>query len=348
MMHNHMPDSLLHALASGAGIQGLRILGRIERPGSQVWRGRGEIQGRPRDLVVKVLRSLRPEDEAACPRRERVGREFEALRTLHRALAPWPDLSVPEPVACLPEHLALVLEARRGETLSSLILRRARSFSRRSDWEDITRGFRAAGNWLARVQDLSRERRDCLNPDDLAAYNEVRLRRLAAMGCLSRALAARVREETERLCRAIREGHERAVTLAHGDFCPGNILLDGGTVVVLDFTMVGRGSVLEDLTYCYEHIERFLSRSVDRPLFRRPVIRRLQNALLEGYRPGMDIASPLFRLNQMRHHLNYLVNLHEPTRGLRRIVRRLDVLRGLWGLEAWLQGRGVSPAGARP
>src|SRR3972149_3181941 len=173
MNDDQIPDALANALVL-AGIRGFRVQGHIERRGSRLWRGTGEIDGRSRDLFVKAVSSLRAEDESVSPRQERVKREFETLKRLHRALAPWPDLSVPEPIACLPECSALALETRKGETLKGLIERRARSLAGWSDWEPIVLGVRRVGKWLALVQDLFREPDERLDPGQLIAYNEVR------------------------------------------------------------------------------------------------------------------------------------------------------------------------------
>ena len=105
----------------------------------------------------------------------------------------------------------------------------------------------------------------------------------------------------ESLCERIGTGTERSLVVAHGDFCPGNILMHGDAIVVLDFSMIEHGSVFQDLSYCFEHLERNLYRYAERPLIRPRVIRKLQRALLEGYDPATDVSAPLFRLGQIRH-----------------------------------------------
>ncbi len=343
-----MPAELLRAIERSPGLRDFRLEAGASRPGSDLWRARAVVEGRPRRLVVKVIRFLRPEDESVRAHAARAQAEFDTLRRLRRDLQPWPDLRVPEPIMCLPEHRALILEEVGGETLKHLVLRQAQRPGSAQGWRRITDGFRAAGRWLGVIQSLEQGPRERLDLEGMLAYDEVRLQRLVALGCLRPRLADGVRAESRRLRDRLLDGPALDSVFVHGDFCPSNMLLDGDTLVVLDFTMVERGSTHQDLTYCFEYLERFMNRLLDRPFIRRRVIRELQAALLDGYRERMPISDPLFRLHQIRHHLNYLVNMHEPALGPRRWVARFDRWRARRGLEAWLDGRGASPAGARP
>jgi len=340
-----MPAELRDAIERGAGIRNLRVESGMVRPGSSLWRVIAEMAGRPRRLVVKVTRHLRPEDEAVRSRAARVRVEFETLGRLRGELAPWPELRVPEPILCLPEHQAVVLEEVGGETLHSLVLGRARGMAGPAGWARVARAFRAAGRWLGVVQSVGPRPRGRFDLESLRDYDEVRLGWLLELGCLSPRLADRVREESARLRDLVPQGTGRESVFAHGDFCPGNILVDGQAIVVLDFTMAECGSIHQDLAYCFEYLERFLDRILDRPLIRRRRIRELQNALLEGYRERMPFCEPLFRLNQIRHHLNYLVNMHAPVGGLRGWVARFDRWRARRGLEMRLDRSAFSAAG---
>lgn len=332
-----MTDALemIRAVEGAAAIRGLRIVSSIPRPASTVWRAVGAVAGRPRRLIVKRMDRLRPEDEAAAGAEERLRREFETLRWLHREFAGRPGLGVPEPIACLPQERILVLAEEEGDTLQELVLR--------GD-DRAERACREAGRWLVAFQEAGSGGDAPLDLQALLAYDDWRLERLLERGTIARELA----EEARRHCRALasRVAAARQV-LVHGDYGPSNILFRDGSLVVLDFTMVERGPALQDVTYCHEHLERFLRRVPGRGRPSRARIRRLQRALLEGYAPGLGPADPLFRLGQLRHHLNYLVNLQEPARGARRFAQRLDTWFAARALRRWLRGRGVSPVTAR-
>ncbi len=333
------PLEVIRAVEGAGAIRGLKIVSAVPRPASTVWRAVGEVAGRPRRLIVKRMDRLRPEDEAAAGAEERVRKEFETLRWLRRELAGCPGLGVPEPVACLPEERILVLVEEEGDTLQQLVLRDGGRDPGRAE-----RACREAGRWLVAFQEAGSGGGAPLDLDGLLAYNEWRLGRLLERGTIVGSLAEEVRRHSRAL--ASRVAGARQV-LVHGDYGPSNILFRDGALVVLDFAMVERGPAVQDLTYCHEHLERFLRRAPGRGRPRRGRIRRLQRALLEGYAPGLGPADPLFRLGQLRHHLNYLVNLHEPVRGARRLAQRAEIWLGVRGLRRWLEGRGVSPVTAR-
>lgn len=315
------------------------------RPGSLLWHAHGTLGAEQARLVVKLRRFIRPEDAAQASMRERVIREFDALDRLHRALESQPGISVPQPVLCLPDQMTLVLEEKDGRSLQDLILDYTRNGATDADWERLARAFRAAGRYIALQQDLLGLPHETLDVGELLAYNEDKIDRLERLGGIPPEMASVVRAENCRLGGLVGNGRQRAAVVTHGDYSPGNVLLHDETIVVLDFGMAGRGSIFQDLSYCHEYLERYLMRYHNRP--RQEIIRRLEAALLEGYDPQVHSEMPLFRLGQMRHQLNYLLNSHEPTTGLRRYVRKLDRARGLRSLRAWVAGKGLSPATGR-
>lgn len=326
---------VIRAVEGAGAVRGLEIVSAIPRPASTVWRAVGAVAGRRRRLIVKRMDRLRPEDEAAAGAEQRVRKEFETLRWLRRELAGRPGFGVPEPIVCLPEERILVLAEEEGETLQELVLR---------DPGRAERACREAGRWLVAFQEIGSAADGPLDLRSWLAYNEWRLARLLERGTIAAALAEQVRRFAAAMASQVAAARH---VLVHGDYGPSNILFRDGALVVLDFAMVERGPTVQDLTYCHEHLERFLRRAPGRGRPPRASIRRLQRALLEGYAAGVEPADPLFRLGQLRHHLNYLVNLHEPARGPQRLARRLDTWLAVRGLRRWLEGRGASPVTAR-
>jgi Ser/Thr protein kinase RdoA (MazF antagonist) len=338
-----LPEELCQAIRAGAGLADLRVRETIRRPGSVLWRVDAEDRsGRTRGLIVKLGTRQRAEDALAGRLVDRARREFETLAWLHRTLPRDRGISVPEPLLCLDDRPGLVLVECPGQTLGALVLGARRSPHAAAR---LVAAFDKVGRAAALIQEQGGALDEPLDLEHLLAYDELRLARLERTKSIAPALAAALRAESRRLVGLVPEGEARQAVVTHGDLCPGNILLDGESIVLLDFAMVGRGSIYQDLSYCHEHLERTLVRHRGRPP--RALIRRLQAALLAGFSPSAAIDDPLFRLGQIRHHLNFLVNTHEPSTGLRRIVRRFDRARGLWGLRRWLAGRGVSPVGAR-
>jgi Ser/Thr protein kinase RdoA (MazF antagonist) len=97
-----------------------------------------------------------------------------------------------------------------------------------------------------------------------------------------------------------------ADVLVHADLAPGNVLIAGRRVVVLDFAMTHRGSLMQDISRLYVQMDLMRAK----PQFRRQVIHALQKALLRGFDPGLTKERPLFRLMLLRHHVNHLLTLN--------------------------------------
>src|SRR6185436_7288804 len=76
---------------------------------------------------------------------------------------------------------------------------------------------------------------------------------------------------------------------------------------VLDFTMAKTGTAHHDLSHVYFHLELLAMR--DRR--RRALVTSLQRAMLDGYRPGMTAADPLFRLMLLQHVVCHVALLAE-------------------------------------
>jgi thiamine kinase-like enzyme len=83
----------------------------------------------------------------------------------------------------------------------------------------------------------------------------------------------------------------------HGDLCPGNVLVWGSEITVLDLAMTRPGSMYTDLTHMYTHIE---SDRAKRWVTQQRVERLLQ-ATLRGFDHNLSPSRPLFALNVLQH-----------------------------------------------
>jgi len=129
------------------------------------------------------------------------------------------------------------------------------------------------------------------------------------------------------------------VVAIHADLAPGNVLVDDGRVVVLDFAMAGRGSYLHDISRLFLQLDVLRAK----PQFRAPVVACLQNGLLRGLDPALTAAHPLFRYLLMLHRVNHLGTLslsreRFPASVLNARVRRLH--------RAWIERELAAPVGA--
>ena len=275
--HNPPPRtpaaSRLPALCAGvaSGAIGLRRLD--ERRDSRIAHLVVANGGRPHEIVVKMHLSRRGESRPAS---ERAQREFDALCALHRRLAD--GSSVPRPLDLRLPDACVVMESCRGRPLDALI--RARRFARdASGTRELVSAVRRAGAWLRHFQNSAAEGGDPTTAiDRLVATSREHLD-----GCRDDLLptwaANGVRSQIDGLKTRLAPASLR-LTVAHGDFWPGNIFINGEVVEVIDFEGTGQGLPYEDVAYFLVHLELF---------FAGPFIRRrfkpIGAAFLAGYLP---------------------------------------------------------------
>lgn len=82
---------------------------------------------------------------------EQIRTEYDLLKRLYEAFSSYPDLGVVKPVACFPEHLALITEGQEGITLSRM-MGKAKIYSGKNGFKDLTRWIYLCGKWLRLFQ----------------------------------------------------------------------------------------------------------------------------------------------------------------------------------------------------
>lgn len=284
----------------GAPVMAVEVLSVEARPFSEVARVRVSTGSRAVLAFVKMFRLKDDAPRHLAMMRERIERDFETSLRVSTALASVEGCAAVRPLACLPEHLALVTEEAGGETLSALLERRLswRDPAAAADMEPV---FERVGRWLNVFQACQPVGGE-MTTEAILAYLEVRLRRLGGFrSAFDDRCQQRVVEHVRSLVAQLapQDLQERAV---HGDFALGNVLVDGERVTVLDFAMASRGLRLHDLAHAWLQLDLLCAK----PKFRPSAVRRLHAALLRGYDPTLETAHPLFRLLVLQHVLTHL------------------------------------------
>jgi aminoglycoside phosphotransferase (APT) family kinase protein len=264
-------------------------------------------------LYVKLFKP-KPVDGRADGMRLRVARDFETTRRVHEAMVRYDDLGVVPPIACYPDHLAIVTERVDGPTLLEYLRTRASWFPGSAHLQDANETMARVGRWIRVFQAID-QACDTQPVGDLRGYVDIRLERLVARGGtgFTQARRLQVLEHIEALASRIPAGELRSVA-THADMALGNILVSGRRVVVLDFAMAKRATRLHDLTRLYLQVGLLGLK----PQMRAPVIRCLQHALVTGFDPALTPEQPLFRLSVLLHRVNHLTTLtlgHAPFPG---------------------------------
>ena len=263
-------------------------------------------------LFVKVTKSKKI-NGGAVGLRARVVRDYETTCRAYDSMRLYKDLGVVPPVACYPEHLAIVTEEVTGPTLQRYLARRGAWFPSRQTMASLTDLLETTGRWI-RVFQQSMPLGGTFDLGEVREYIDHRLKRLAEAPNVPFTQQNRmaVLQHIAALSAAIPPGDLCEVSV-HSDLALGNILVDGTRVVVLDFGMTKTGCPLVDLTRLFVQMQLLAVK----PQIRSVVIRSLQHALIKGYDSALSVADPLFRLYVLRHRINHLVTLRfDRNRGL--------------------------------
>lgn len=289
-------------------------------------------------LFVKVSK-LKPVSHATETMRARVEHDYAITCRLHRVMRGCSAVGVVPPVACYPEHLAIVTEEVRGPTLLEYLVSRAGWFPSAKRLDAMYRTTAAVGQWVRVFQET-----DAPGPrlpvHALRDYIDHRLKRLVVED--ARRFSPRDRTNVLRQCDRLNAeigGRELEQVPVHSDLALGNILVDGERIVVLDFAMTKRGTALHDVARLHVQMDVLAVK----PYIRDSVVRRLQSNLLTGYDLSLSEHRPLFRLLVLLHRLNHLVTLRlERGRTAVSAYNRLVARRHYrWLREELAQGRSV-------
>lgn len=273
-------------------VAALQPLREVVGPASRVVRARLQLQGRDVIVYVKLYeRNASPEDRSRFEKY--VTNEFHRTTLARRFSTAGAD--VPEPIVCIPEQLALVMQEAAGTTLARL-LRQLCILRTPSTGRAVLRALHRVGRWLRQFQEGVPTRG--LNAADLRTYLDVRLKRL---------LDQQRRAFTQADRQAVLDFHDRHAALLaaddlrivpiHADLCPTNILVRPGGITVIDLASSCDGSRYCDVAHLYMHLA-FAGR---RFRLGRTLTDHMQRVLLDGFERGLRADAPLFRLMLLQH-----------------------------------------------
>jgi aminoglycoside phosphotransferase (APT) family kinase protein len=303
----------------------------LKRRFSDVLIVRVDVPGRSFDLFLKRARAGDRPDTVALVRRN-LRREFEALTRVYATLRREEGLAAARPVACYPDLETLVTERIPGMTLRHMLHGYAVRWAATANVRRLEGVAFAIGHWLRAFQ-TAESHDTTVSISSLRTYLDGRLARLVArrwLGISDRQRAGLLDYFDARASRLTTADLIEA--RSHGDFNPENIIVNGGSVGVVDFSMSQPAPRLLDVTHLYIGLD-VLRR---RPWYRPTALSSAMAALLEGYDPELQPPQPMFELMALQHGVARLCGLGDrPTPGgitLRAwVMRRLDASRrALW------------------
>lgn len=335
-------DAVLRQLHTGArelfGVPSvtLTVVGRIARPFSDVLKVALEGPGVKTCLYVKVFRLKEEGTEYRRFMEARIRDDFREMERCFAQLTIAKGLGCVRPIACFPEHFAVVTEEGPGEPFHIVLARVCRPFAseaRRRQMQAVCHGI---GAWLRGFQEMTP---DTLRSDVNAVreYVDIRLQRLvqnrrARFGRFDRDRTLRT-IDTLVAASAIADFDE---VKTHSDFSHGNILVHGTHVTVLDFAMAGRGLKYYDLAHLYMHTGLFALK----PQYMRRSVEEVQQHLLTGFDPRLTAETPAFRLALLVNVVNHYAATARDSAGVSGFYNRYQALRH----RAWLRRADVDLA----
>ena len=253
-------------------------------------------------VFVKVYK---PKDMPGGPAalRQRVGDDFEATRHAHAVMQSHDHVGIVPPVACYPDLLAIVTEQVDGSTLLDHLEEHAAWFPRQTTVDALVATMARVGRWIRIYQTTGSSSRG-VAIGELRSYVDHRLDLLFRRDGISAEDRAALLLAIETLGSDVRCESLTEVPI-HADLALANVLICPERVVVLDFAMAKAGTRLHDLTRLYVQLDLLTVK----PQFRRHVIGRLQQALVEGYDERLTANDPLFRILCLMHRVNHLSTL---------------------------------------
>jgi serine/threonine protein kinase len=314
----------------------VEILQRITRPFSFVARCR--IRGDRDSRVVFIKRYRNSRNKPPEVFRQKVEKEFQVAKYWYDKFGDSQNFRVVKPVFVIPEKYISVTEESHGKDLFQLVLDEARFVLPKNKLAQLSRYMYNTGAWLRYKQSILSEKDERYSIDDLTEYMDVRLKiliddkRRRFPGDYREKVLNYLQDKKTQIGEA-----ERLVTISHSDFNPSNILVDGDVVTVLDFGRLVKESYLLDVSKLYFQ----LSLLTFKPQYRTAVIRKLQQALLDGFGEPKCNQLLLFRFLTIRNTLTHLSGITQfwRQRALEKIYNHWVMHKELAILDSLIQDR---------
>ena len=219
---------------------------------------------------------------------------------------------VPVPLFHSPPDLVTVTAHMPGTQLQQKLIAQAGWFPSQDTVRDLELNCRSCGEWLREFQiatlDINSDNLELERIRDMIA---IRLQRLVGDKNIPIDEPKRdlILAHFDREVSALKPA-DLAVSSVHGDFFPGNVLVDGDHIVGLDFASSRTGSTCADPSYFMFQLETLTYK----PEFRRRLVRKLQRAFLQGYNPSIPaknyfISSPIVRIHFILHNVMRLAGM---------------------------------------
>lgn len=290
----------------------------VTRPFSYVAKCRIIGNESDKNIYVKVYRKL--ENRTTEELESKVQQDYEKLCYWFDLFKNSEAYHVVKPVLSHPEKFILVTEESCGNDLGFLLDKKAKFIPSRINSNELVNAFYNTGRWLRYKHDLlnSSSSNSSYSIDEFIAYIDIRLNMLVTDK--RRHFSEHYRKKILNFVNQNRhkiEPEQLRTEIAHGDFNPGNIIINNNSVTVLDFGRSVEDSYLLDLSKLYSRIFLYTFK----PYYKTSTIRKMQQALLDGYGYSKIDSLMIFKFLLIRNTVTHLLNIskfwqYSPLEGL--------------------------------
>jgi hypothetical protein len=255
--------------------------------------------GKSERIFLKYFKTCRESDDAG-----QVIREYETNRFWYDKFRYHQQYNVPEPIYVDTNDYVIITKAINGQNLLNSIVRNCKKYSLKSRRIILLDHIPKVGKWLKHFQNIRiNAQSELMTLESLIDYVTIRTGRLTDNHKI---------DFDQRLERMIIEFirnqwfkskiHERRMSNVHTDFSLSNVIVDGGSVTVLDFKKVKSGSIFADLTRIYHQ----LTLLEYKPHLSKKMMDRLKQLYLTGYGFPNAQEIPFFKIYFVIHSINHL------------------------------------------
>lgn len=269
--------------------------------------------GRQHRVMVKIYEPIGASTKASLAKT--VSDDFDITTRLHRHFISNPRFQVPTPLFHSPQDMVIVTEHMPGTQLQEKLIAQAGWFPDKQTIRDLELNCRSCGEWLREFQKATLD--GVAGGLDLDIMREMIAMRLDWLVDdrnipINAEKRTRILDHFDREVASLKPA-DLSVSSVHGDYFPGNVLVEENRVVGLDFAMCRIGSTFADPSYFMFQLETLTYK----PKYRRDLIRKLQHAFLQGYNPAIPTkdfftSSPIVRIHFILHNVMRLAGMLSP------------------------------------
>ncbi len=282
----------------------VRVIGIVSRPYS--WVARCRISGPQEVRTIYVKQAKNPENISAEELAIHSRKEFDAAQKWYRLFSRSDSFHVVKPLFYVPGEAISVTEESTGTSFYQIVEEGARRFNPRYDRAALQKAAEQIGRWVAYKNSITGLEKEQYQLNNLLNYLRVRFDILLddPRRIFEPELPGRINAYIKERWPSLPEGQLK-VSLSHSDFNPGNILVEGDHVIVLDFGKLNHDSYLLDVVKLYHALILWTFK----PQFSRKNIGEIQKSLLHGFGESGIRTSPMFSFLLIRNIITHLTNM---------------------------------------